>query len=70
MLRLTRVRTKKGWSQSRLSKESGVHVSSISAIERGRLNPWPGQVQRIAEALEWQGNPTALLEDVTDDARD
>lgn len=64
MLRLSKVRIALGWSQSRLSRESGVHTSTVSAIERGRLNPWPGQLARIAEALSFEGDPSALLEDV------
>lgn len=70
MLRLTRIRTALGWSQSRLSRESGVHSSTVSAIERRRLNPWPGQLQRLAAALSFDGDPAKLLEEVSDGAAD
>jgi len=53
VLLMTKIRKQNGWSQSVLSHRSGVHVSTISNIERGRLNPWPGQRSNIARALEW-----------------
>ena len=53
MLLMTKIRKEKGWSQSVLSRESGVHVSTISNIERGRLSPWPGQRVSLARAFSW-----------------
>ena len=53
MLLMTKIRKEKGWSQSVLSRESGVHVSTISNIERGRLSPWPGQRSALARAFGW-----------------
>ena len=70
LIRLTEIRQSLGWSQSRLSRESGVHSSTVSAIERGRLNPWPGQLHRIAEALSYSGDPAGLLDEVGADACD
>lgn len=48
---MTRRRQALGWSQSRLSHATGIHASTISSIERGRLLPWPSQATRIARAL-------------------
>lgn len=53
MLRMKQIRKEQGLSQSGLSKLSGVHVSTISNIETGRLSPWPGQRLSIAHALGW-----------------
>lgn len=53
MLVLTKKRKDLGWSQSELSRRAGMHVSSMCAIERGRLIAWPGQRRSIAEALDW-----------------
>lgn len=46
-----RVRESKGWSQDKLSEESGLHRTYISGIERGVRNPTIEIVQEIALAL-------------------
>jgi len=66
VLLMTKIRKQKGWSQSVLSHRSGVHVSTISNIERGRLNPWPGQRTNIARALEWPEDRADELFEVLD----
>jgi len=45
-------REQKGWSQDRLSDESGLHRTYISGIERGVRNPTIEIVQQIAVALD------------------
>jgi len=45
-------REKKGWSQDRLSEESGLHRTYISGIERGVRNPTIEIVHQIAIALD------------------
>lgn len=46
------VREKKGWSQEKLAKESGVSRSIISGIESGRIKTTTTfTLLRIAEAL-------------------
>lgn len=45
-------REKKGWSQDRLSEESGLHRTYISGIERGVRNPTIEIVQQVAFALD------------------
>ena len=51
MLLMTKLRKAKELSQSALSRESNLHVSTVNAIESGRLSPWPGQRIKIAQAL-------------------
>jgi transcriptional regulator with XRE-family HTH domain len=46
-----KVREQKGWSQDRLSEETGLHRTYISGIERGVRNPTIEIVQRLATAL-------------------
>lgn len=46
-----RIRESKGWSQDKLSEESGLHRTYISGIERGVRNPTIEIVQEIALAL-------------------
>jgi len=46
-----RVREQKGWSQDRLSEETGLHRTYISGIERGVRNPTIEIVQQLSTAL-------------------
>lgn len=50
--------------QMELSRITGMHPTSISAIENGRLRPYPGQVDKFVSALEWKGDPAELFEEV------
>ena len=61
MLKISRMRQERGWSMSRLARESGVHVSTISLIESGRMKPYPGQAEKLANALEWLDEPFVLF---------
>jgi transcriptional regulator with XRE-family HTH domain len=45
------VREVRGWSQDKLSEESGLHRTYISGIERGVRNPTVTIVQQLATAL-------------------
>ena len=47
-----RLRESKGWSQDKLSEESGLHRTYISGIERGIRNPTIEIVREIALALK------------------
>lgn len=46
-----RIRESKGWSQDKLSEESGLHRTYISGIERGVRNPTVEIIHEIATAL-------------------
>ncbi len=58
---MTDLRMKRGLSMSVLARKAEMHVSSVSQIEGGRLRPYPGQIKKIADALEWDGSPAALF---------
>jgi transcriptional regulator with XRE-family HTH domain len=47
-----RLRELKGWSQDKLSEESGLHRTYLSGIERGVRNPTIEIVNEIALALK------------------
>ena len=65
---MTKIRRENGWSQSVLSRRSGVHVSTISNVGRGRLSPWPGQRAKLARALGWpEDRADELFEAVGDE---
>jgi transcriptional regulator with XRE-family HTH domain len=51
-LRIAGLRQAKGWSQSELSRRSGVPQSTISRLEAGKLTTVSlGQLGQLAEAL-------------------
>ena len=45
-------RERLGLSKSAFGRESGLHVSTVSQIENGRLKPYPGQMKKIVEAFD------------------
>lgn len=49
--RLKEVREQHGWSQQKLSKESGVSRDSISNYETGQREAWPATAKKLADAL-------------------
>ena len=67
MLVVKRLRQDAGISQAELARRCGMHPSTVCAIERGRLNPYPGQVEKIVEALSWQGDPAELFREEASD---
>jgi transcriptional regulator with XRE-family HTH domain len=59
-LRLIELRKTKGWSQERLSLESGVARSYLGGVERGQRNIALVNICRLAEALAV--SPAELLQ--------
>jgi len=51
-------------SQSRLAAKVGMHASTLSLIESGRLKPTRMMQERLAAALGWEGDPAGLWDDV------
>lgn len=64
MKAITKIRKQQGLSMSALARRAGMHVSSVSQIESGRLVPYPGQVEKLTAALGWKDDPSALFEEV------
>lgn len=52
---------KRQGSLSEFARKSGLHVSSVSRIANGWLQPFPGQVEKIVDALDWKGDPSPLF---------
>lgn len=48
---LKEAREEHGWSQKRLSDESGVSRDSISNYETGQRDAWPSTAKKLADAL-------------------
>lgn len=68
MLVLTKERQNMGLSMSALARKAGMHPSSVSQIENGRLVAYPGQVAKLSKAVGWKGDPAELFEEVDADA--
>ena len=55
---LTEERRRRGWSLAELARRAGMHPSTVGLIESGRLQAYPGQLAKLADAL---GVPTSTL---------
>ena len=67
MIRIVKERKVRGLTQSGLARAAEMHVSSMCAIETGRLKPWPGQAAKLAAVLEWPlDRADELFEEVTE----
>lgn len=67
MKTITRERESRGWSRAELSRRAGLNAATVGQIEAGRLVPYSVQLDKIAEALEYAGEPDTLLEEVGSD---
>lgn len=70
MIRLRHEREKQGWSRAELARRSRINESNYGLIDRCRRIPYDPELLRIADALGWEGDPEALLDDVTVTARE
>lgn len=57
---------KRRGSFNEFARRSGLHVSSVSQIVNGRLHPYPGQVEKIVNTLNWKGDPAPLFHETPD----
>jgi len=67
--RLRVLREREEWSRSELARRSGIGFADVGRIESGRLVAYPSQLEKLAQALAWTGDPGELLEEVADHAR-
>lgn len=64
MLKLELERRRARLTQAALAREVGIHPTTISQIESGRVRPSASECARFATALGFQGNPALLAEEV------
>ena len=64
MLRITDLRRAAGLTKFRLGALASIHPSRVGQFESGRVVPYPVELERLARALGWQGEPAALLDEV------
>ncbi|MDR1184790.1 MAG: helix-turn-helix transcriptional regulator [Coriobacteriales bacterium] len=72
MLVITKERKARGISQSEMARRASMHISSLSAIETGRMIPWPGQITKLEKVMReagWDGK-SDLFTEVGDDDTD
>jgi transcriptional regulator with XRE-family HTH domain len=66
--RMKNERKRHGWNQQTLGVYAGVSAADVSRIESGRLMPYPGQAERLAEVLGLAANelqqPVAVMTEV------
>lgn len=61
---LEKMRHDKGWSKSELGRRACMQSGLVGWIETGRFTPYDVQLQRLAQALDFEGEPSELLEQV------
>lgn len=61
---LTIERERRGWTKAHLARVAELNPSQVGLFESGRLIPYPGQLIKLAAALEFAGEPARLLEEV------
>lgn len=49
---IKKIREKAGKTQEKLAQEAGIHVSYLSRIERGVVNPTSNVLENIAKVLK------------------
>ena len=65
---LIKARKDAGMNRSDLARAAKMQPSVITWIETGRFYPYESQMEKIAAALGWEGDPTELFREVTEDA--
>lgn len=64
MLRIEYERKRVGLSQAALGREAGIHPTTISQIESGRINPSEKELERITDVLRFEGEGRLLTDEV------
>ena len=62
--RLTVERETLGWSKAELARRCvpPMNQATVGQIESGYINPRPSQLEKLAAALGWTGEPAELME--------
>lgn len=58
------LREDKHLSKAELARRAGMQQGIIGWVESGRFKPYESQLQKLACALNWQGEPRELMEEV------
>jgi len=63
---LEKQRVSKGKNRSDLARDAKMQPGMICWIETGRFKPYDVQLKKLADALGWEGDPVALLDEVSE----
>ena len=61
--KLEQIRRELGMNKSDVARAACMQGNIIGWIESGRFIPYPAQLEKIAAAVGWDGDPEDLLED-------
>ena len=64
MIELTRQRESFGWNKRELGQRADLHPARVGSIENGRVRPYPPELERLARALGFHGDPADLVREV------
>ena len=64
MLQIKYELDKRHMKQVTLAQTTGIHEASISRIVNGKEEAYSGRAKRIADALDWEGDPAELFRDL------
>jgi ribosome-binding protein aMBF1 (putative translation factor) len=64
MLAITKERERKGLKKSELARRAEIQATTLGWIEEGRFKPYDSQLNKLAVALKWEGEPACLLSEV------
>ena len=67
MLRIQQELERLRLSQAKLSRMADVNQVSMSRIVNGLEPAYPNRAKRIADAIDWEGDPADLFKEVSDD---
>ena len=68
MKRITKERLARGWTKTELGRRARLHPARVGTIENGRVVPYDVELRRLARALHWPGETTALVDEVKESA--
>ena len=67
MTTLEKVRRERGWSKSELGRRACIQSGLVGWIEDRRFVPYAIQPERLADALDFEGEPSDLLKERDDE---
>ena len=61
---LYHMRTRRGLTKAELARRAKMDPGMIGWIERGRFIPYPSQLEKIAAALDYKGDPANIAREI------
>ena len=58
------MRTRRGLTKAELARRAKMDPGMIGWIERGRFIPYPSQLEKIAAALDYKGDPANIAREI------